>query len=1089
MPAFRPQATLLCVALLALYGPSAALAQAAPAAPAPAPAAAAATNTIVITGSRIARDRNAVAPAPVTVFDGDALREAGNTDVTATLREIPSLISSGTIADSIERGGGGVGQAVLNLRQLGSNRTLVLVDGRRHVSGVQGRAAVDVATIPAALIERVDILTGGASAVYGADAVTGVVNYVLKKNFQGMAFEAQTGAATGGGGQSDNVSGTFGLDFAGGRGNVTFSAGYTNEREVLMGDRAVTRDNGRANNSTTYQNPARRFQKGDINAATMPNFAGYYRVGGPGPRTSRIAFGNAIPTAAQFATLFPGRTPTAAEQALMDRAATAPLRVIGQQPVFAISSNQGLVFRADFGFFDADINGNGINDCNESYVGWTGFGGGGCYVTTPEGGVRIFQDGQISTAQNQFGGDGAVERTNATSLTPGSERFYTALGGKFEFSPKAELYWDAKAARSTTTSRNSYNTFFDTAFIAPDNPWIPAALAADSNDAGGLLISRDNTDFGPGISKAVRDTVRLVTGLRGELGSNTSYDISVNYGRTDIADTFSNTVIADRFLAATDAVRLADGRIVCRSDNDPTAVPTAPFLPELETGFFTFRPGDGQCRPANLFGGVNSVSPESVAFFTQPTTNRFKLEQAVVTASLSGDTEGLFTLPGGLVRYALGAEFRQEKSRSTLNDATLGILPNGSFIGDVSSNVNLVFNDQVRQFNSGGKFDVKEAFAEARLPILSQAPLAHELSVEAAARYAEYSTVGSAFTWNLAGTWAPVSDVRLRASYSKAIRAPDIFELFSPQQAATFRPTDPCGISDLNARIAAGLPNAETRKANCATALTALGVNPNTYEDPLTARFAGTSGGNPNLAQEEATTWTAGFVVQPSALPGLTVSVDYYAIEIAEAIAAVTAQDIVDTCYDLPTFPSQFCGLFDRRADGGFQSLRQVQINFGRIETSGADVAVNYGFQVGAHRFSLGTKLNWTEKINRFFDPVDTSLVNPGLGELSAPEWSAIATAGWASGPFNVNWRSQYVGKQAVAGVIQIEDAATEFGPAGTAKAMWVHNLTASYAWSKQLEFFGGINNLTNEEPYIASSAYPVSGVGRSWFLGVRGKF
>ncbi len=1086
MLASRPTAISLAVSLLSLACASAVHGQTAPAAPA---ATAGASSTIVITGSRLGRDINALSPAPITVVGADALRAAGNTDTSATLREVPALISSGTVADSIERGAGGVGQAVLNLRGLGANRTLVLVDGRRHVSGVAGSAAVDVATIPTALVERVEVLTGGASAIYGADAVTGVVNYVLKKNFEGLQFDAQTGISAEGDGRADSLSATWGANFGSGRGNITLSAGYTNEKEVLLGDRDATRDNGRANNSTTYLNPARRFQKGDINATSMPNFAGYYRVGGPGPRASRIPFGNSIPSAAQFATLFPGQTPTAAEQALIDRAANSPLRVIAPQPVFAISANTGLVFRADFDFFNADINNNGINDCNESYVGWTGFGGGGCYVTTPQGGVRIFNDGVISTAQNQFGGDGAVERTNATSLTPGSERLYLTTTGRFEFSPAVEAFWDAKYARTKAINRNSYNTFFDTAFIAPDNPWIPAALRADSDEAGGLLVSRDNTDFGPGISKAERETLRLVGGARGAITPSLSYDFSVNFGRTKINETFSNTVLADRFLAATDAVRLPDGRIVCRSDNDPAALVPPPFLPELEVGFYTFTPGDGQCKPANLLAGANSVSPESVAFFTRPSTDTFRLDQTVATLSLAGDTENLFKLPGGAIRYAVGTEFRKEKSKSTFSNEALGILADGSFIGDVSSNVNLLFDDQARTFNAGGEFDVKEVFAEVRLPILSRAFLAHELSIDMAARSADYSTIGSATTWNLGATWAPISDVRIRGSYSKAIRAPDIFELFSPQQSTTFRPSDPCNASDIQSRIDAGLPNAQTRKTNCAAALNALGVNPDTYEDPLTARFSGTTGGNRNLSEESATTWTAGFVLQPRFVPGLTLSADYYSIEIEQAIAAVTAQNIVDTCYDLPTFPSQFCGLFDRRADGGFRTLRQVQVNFGRIETSGIDLIGRYTFNLAGNRIGLLLAANRTEKVNRYFDPVNTELVNPGLLEQSAPKWAGTLGANLARGPLSLSWRSQYVGKQAVASVMQIESLASEFGAVGFADAMWVHNLSAGYEWRKGMEVFGGVNNITNEKPYIASSAYPVSGIGRNFFVGVQAKF
>lgn len=1088
---------LVGVSLLALAVPAAAQE-----APATAEAAPEDVETIVVTGSRLARDPNAVAPVPISTLGAADFRASGNTDTTATLRQLPALISSGTVADSIERGAGGVGQAVLNLRQLGANRTLVLVDGRRHVSGVGGSTAVDVATIPSALIERVEVLTGGASAVYGADAVTGVVNYVLKQDFEGLQLDAQTGISSAGDGTSLNLSGTWGKNFADGRGNITISAGYTNESEVLLADRWFTANNGRANNSTTYLHPDRRFQKGDINPSTMPNFGNYYRVGGPGPRTSRIAFGNSIPTAEQFATQFPGKTPTAAEQALIDRAANSPLRIIARDPRFAISSGESLIFRADFARFPlTDLNRNGVNDCNESYVGWTGFGGGGCYVSTPDGGVKIFNDGLISTGQNQFGGDGAVERTNETSLTPASERFYAVLKGSYELTPAVELFWDAKYARTKATSRNSYNTFMDTAYIAPDNPFIPTVLQPEADDAGGLLVSRDNTDFGPGISTAKRDTYRIVGGARGEVTTGLRYDFALNYGRTDISETFSNSVIADRFLAATDAVRAPDGRIICRSDSDPDAIPPQPFLPGVVTGFFTFKPGDGQCRPVNLFRGTISASPESIAFFTQPTTDKQKLEQFVATLAFSGDTEQFLNLPGGALQYAFGAEYRKEKSRNTFSDATLGNLANGTFIGDLPeatgtdlngdplTNVNLLFTDQVRTFNASGEFDVKEIFGELRIPILSEQPFFHELSVEGAARYADYSTIGGAFTWNVAGTWAPIPDVRFRGSYSQAIRAPDIFELFSPAQAATFRPSDPCSISDLNERIADGLPNAQTRKANCAAALTALGVNPNTYEDPLTARFAGTTGGNPDLEEETAKTWTVGGLIQPRFIPGLTLSADYYSISISDAISAPTSQDIVNSCYDSSTFPNQYCDLFTRRGDGGFQSLDQVQINFGRIETSGVDMTAAYGFGFGDHNFDLRATVNWVEKLDRYFNPSDSTQVNPGLLELGAPEWAGVGSIGWEWNGLGLTWRTQYVGKQAIAGAIQIESIESEFGDAGFAKATWIHDLSARFEWNEGFEIYGGINNLTNELPFLASSAYPVSGVGRFYFLGIRAKY
>lgn len=1057
---------------------------------------------ITVTGSRIQRDPNATAPLPISSLSADALRAAGNNDVTATLRQIPALLASTTVADSIERGGAGVGvgQATLNLRQLGANRTLVVVDGYRHVSGVAGAQTVDVSTIPNALIERIDVLTGGASAVYGADAVTGVVNYILKKDFQGIALDAQAGISSRGDGESYRIEGTYGRNFADGRGNITLSLGYTDEREILFGDRSFTRDNGRGNNSTVYSNPLKRFQKGDIDAASMPNFASYFRVGGPGPRASRIAFGPSIPTTAQFATLFPGRTPTAAEAALMARAAESPSFVIGRAPVFAISSNAGLLFRADFARFQTDLNNNGIADCNESYVGWTGFGGGGCYVTTPNGGVKIFEDGVISTSQNQFGGDGAVERTNESSLIPGSQRFYANLRTNYEFSDAAELFIDAKFSRNVAVSRNSYNTFYDSLLIFPDNPFVPAALQGEADDAGGLRVSRDFTDLGPNTQRAVRQTYRLVGGLRGEMTDHLRYEFVANYGRTDNSVTQSNSVRYDRLFAAIDVVRGPNGQPICRSDISSVPHPGSETFPFIAPGFFTFRPGDGQCRPANILRGAQSISQEAVDFITTPTTDRFRIEQTVITASLTGDTGAFLNLPGGAVQFAAGAEFRREKSRSRFSDLELGLLPAdspagpaGTFIGDISPNQQLIFDPSTRTQNAGGAFDVFELFGEISLPIVNDKPFLHELSLGAAGRYADYSTVGGAFTWNVNGTWAPLPDIRFRGTYAVAIRAPNIAELFNPAQGATFRPADPCDLVNQGAT-----PN---RLQNCITAATALGI-PNaaqflsTYTDPLSARFSGTSGGNPDLTEEEATTWTVGAVVQPRFVPGLTLSGDYYSIRIDNAIAAVTAQDIVNTCYDNATFPNQFCSLFDRNgpsagpATFGFRFLRQTQLNFGRIETSGVDFSINYAFSIANDwKFNLGLNGNWTEKVNRFFDPLDRTLVNPALGELSVPEWSGVGTINLNYKRLTLGYNLQFIQSTAVASEINIERLDTEFGPAGLAPDYWIHGLSVNYELTDRINLYGGVNNLTDKEPYLASSAYPVSGIGRFFFVGARARF
>lgn len=1063
-----------------------------------------AAEELVVTGSRLKANPNETAALPITTVDAAQLRAFGNSDPTATLRQIPALLASGTVADSIERGAGGVGQATLNLRQLGANRTLVLIDGFRHVSGVAGSQTVDVATIPNALIERVDVLTGGASAIYGADAVTGVVNYVLKKDFQGIALDAQFGISDYGDGQTYRLEGTWGTNFAEGRGNITFSAGYTKDTEVLFGDRPFTADNGRGNNSTTYSHPDRRFQKGDLNAATMPNFAQRFSSA-----AGRLPFGYAIPTAAQFATFFPGRTPSAAEQALIDRAANAPSFIIAPRPAFAISSYSGLIFRNDFGFFNADINNNGVNDCTESYIGLTGFGGGGCYVSTPGGGVKIFNDGIISTSQNQFGGDGAAERPALASLLPGSERIYANLRARYEFAPEAEFFVDAKYTRNTAVSRNEYNSFYDSLLIFPDNPFIPAVLQADANEAGGLRVSRDMTDLGDGVQNARRETYRLVAGLRGTLTPHLNYEFVANYGRTDNATTNQNSVLYDRLFAALDVVRGPNGQPVCRvSTGSTTPHPGSEIFPVIQPGFFTFRPNDGTCVPANILAGPDSISQAAADWITAPTTNRFLLEQTVVTMLFTGDTGGFLNLPGGAIQFAAGGEYRKELSRSTFDPLVLGIIPQtgpaanvGRFIGDVApGNNSLVFDPTNRTSNAGGQFDVVEVFGEIKLPILKDRPFFHELKLEAAGRYADYSTIGGAFTWDVTGVWAPIKDVRFRGTYSRAIRAPNISELFDPAQGATFRPADPCDLVNQNAT-----PN---RKANCVAAATALGIQNaaqfiNNYNDPLTARFGGTIGGNPNLTEETATTWTVGTVIQPSFVPGLTLSADYYSIRIRDAIATVAAQDIVNTCYDNTTFPNQFCSLFERigpTAAGntsanqpnlfGFRTLNQRVLNFGRIETSGVDFSVNYRFTLwDKNNFNLGVNGNWTQKVNRFFDPRDPNLVNPALRELSVPEWSGLASINYNRGAFSFGYNAQFVQSTAVASAIQIERIATEFGPAGFAPDYWVHNVNFNVdILEDRVSVYGGVNNLTNAAPYLSSSAYPVSGMGRFFFLGVRAK-
>lgn len=1038
---------------------------------------------IVVTGSRLSRDANETAPSPINTVTAADIRLTGQVDPSEALREIPALANSGTIADSIERGEGGEGQATLDLRGLGSNRTLVVVNGRRHVSGVAGSQIVDIATIPNALIDRVEVLTGGASAVYGADAVTGVVNFILKEDFDGLDVNATQGISRYKDGRTFTLDAVVGRNFDEGRGNITLAGSYATIDEIQQGDRPFTRDNAQATAGTTYPSPLRRFQQGDIGAAT-PNFAQRFSLD-----AGRYPYGFAIPTAAQFATFFPGRTPTAAEQALIDRAANAPSLAFESFPTFAISSTRGLIFRNDFDFFTADVNGNGTPDCDESYIG-SQFAG--CYVSNGDGTVRPFRDGIIASGTNQFGGDGAPEAFSPQSLIPRNVRYNANLLANYEFSDAATVFVEAKYVRTETRTQNPYNTFYDTLFVATDNPYLPNALRADALDAGGLRVSRDFVNLGAGYNQSDRDTYRAVAGVRGEIAPSLRYEISSNYGRTDSRVTFSNTVLYDRFFAAIDAVQGPNGP-QCRSNVSRTPYVGSEAFPVIEGGFFTFNPGDGSCRPFNLFSAPNDNNQAAIDFITTPTTTRSRLEQYVVNASLVGDTGSFLNLPGGAVQFAVGAEYREERSRTWLDPIALGILPvttpagaAGTYIGDISANQALDFDASTRVFNSGGTFNVKEAFGELRIPILRDRPFFHELELSGAARYSDYSTIGTTFTWNVNGVYAPVQDVRFRGTYAVAVRAPNISELFNPQQGTVFRPTDPCDI----AQIATAADPAR-RQANCI----ADGV-PAGFEDPLTARFSGTTGGNPDLAEETAKTYTFGGVLAPRFIPGLTISADYYNISIKDAIAAVGAQDIVNSCYDSATLDNAYCDLFTRNRTAGSATflglnfLRQTQLNFGRLETDGIDATIAYAFSLGENRLNLRATGNWTGKVDRFFDPADPAAVDPELGEQGRPEFAGTGSVSVARGPVSLGYRLQYIDTQYIGGVeiVDGQDPDVIAGSRGRAGAKYVHDVSFNIDVTDRFSLYGGVNNVTDVDPYRNLSSYPVSPYGRFFFLGARVK-
>jgi outer membrane receptor protein involved in Fe transport len=1101
---------------------------------------------ITVTGSRIARDPNIGGNVPVQSLGAEDILLSGNVDLGETLQRLPALLTSNTSTNSIggvfgtgsgeTAGAAEVGETILQLRGLGVERTLVLVNGRRHVAGVGGTQAVDIGSIPQNLIERVEVLTGGASAIYGADAVTGVVNFILKDDFEGLSFDVTGGVSSEGDGENYTIAGLYGLNFADDRGNFTIGVNYSTRSAIRHGDRPWSENNGVASDD---QNPARRFQTGDIDAGSTPNFAQFYSqdnsFASEDAPCDQFGFdycygfhptGFQIPDVETFTNLwsqaFPGQalSLTAAEQALIDRAGNAPTRFIGSQHNFSLSSAGGVLVPG--GLFSAgiDLDNNGVEDCGQSFQGYystydfsppaLGFIG-GCWLIEDDGNVRPLRDGQIAGTINQFGADGIPDNFDEDNLLPEDWRATVHITANYDITPSTSFFFEGKYAEQETESGGPLNTFWDLLTVSPDNPYIsqlPPDLAAVGQSEG-FFITRDPADLGPNIDLGKRKTQRFVLGLKGELENGWNWEASANYGRFDLRFQDRNRVIVDRWFASIDAIAGADGSPICRSDVDPTPPPDTPFqIPAHTSGFFTFNPGDGSCVPSNILAGRGGISQESIDWVTTTVENNFQTQQLVFLGQVTGDM-GDFNFGAGEILFAAGAELRTERSESKFDPLVRGVMPvstdygqEGDVLSDIAFDLEERFGEPFDQrslvFDPGsliqdvvGSYDVGELFGELSVPVLAGVPFAENLTVDAAARVSTYSTIGTTLTWNAGGTWAPFSqNLRLRGAFSRAVRAPNVNELFSPSQGAFFRPVDPCDSAEIQALIDAGDPRGAVRQANCA----AEGI-PANYTDPLTARFVGETSGNPDLKEEEADTITFGFVWTPEFLDGLQMTIDYWDIEIKDAIDAPSGQSIVDSCYDSAAYPdNQFCPLFRRNEDPtspqfkGLTFIRQQQLNIGALEATGVDFDIRYILPLGPGDLAFGLTGTWMDKLNRFFDPSDPTAVDPELGELQRPELAGMFTLGYTTANFSVGYRANYQDEQALRSV-EIETAEQLYGPAGIADAITIHDINASYIFADRYRVYGGVNNLTDEQPFFTEFAYPVNPIGRFYFVGLQADF
>ncbi len=942
---------------------------------------------IVVTGTRIRNTPQYTQPNPVISIGRDDVQSAGVTNLTDFLAENPALSGSTTANDTsgTNAGIGQVGLNLLNLRNLGTQRTLVLVDGRRHVASTPGSASIDINTIPIELIERVDIVTG-AAAIYGADAVTGVVNFVLRRNFEGLSIRGQSGISQRGDAANQLLALTAGTNFGGGRGNVAVSLEYSRESALGRGTRRFLTQNG---------------------------LCGFYRNQADFPDDPNVP----------------------------DLVPECDVRYFDSNAVSAI---------------DVDL------DTVPDYFG--------------EG--QVWDEGRFIGDIFQVGGSGTPVSTYSGDVLPQVERYAANLLFNYDITDSVNFYAQAKYVRIVSETENQPS--FDFFLVIPsDNAFISPTLRQAIDDVGvpafGLLITgRDNFDLGRRGETATRQTYRGVVGVRADLAENLRFDVSYVYGRTDNRTFQTNYRFNDRFYAAIDAIEV-NGQIVCRSNVQPVGNSNQQFNfdfndPGTALGL-SFTPGaNSGCVPFNPFvDNAAAGNQAAINWITTSANDRSRLEQHVATAVLDGNL-GNARLWGGPIGFALGAEYRKESSSNQPDPIGINYP---------------VFGNQL--FPTVGSFDVKEVFGELQIPIVSDRPFFNDLIVNGAVRYSDYSTVGSTFTWQVGAIWAPVRDIRFRGTYTQAVRAPNIAELFGPQSQSFGSFADPCSPSRIN-------DGTDSRPGNCAAILSELGLTPAqqaAFTGALSATVPGLVSGNPNLQEETSKTLTAGVVLQPRFIPGLTLSADYYDVRIGDAVSTPSGQILANLCVDQPR-PNPFCDAIDRRPGGdplapgvisGFRTLPQ---NVAEFRTSGIDFAANYRVRtdsIGTFDFRLrGNRLLRYERL-----PVIGGVVVNERNTVDIPNWTVNFNTTWSLDNVALTWRVNYFSptlrysRQTFAAQPDyVEERYAKFD------ARFTHDVQMNFMASDRFNFYLGVNNLFNQEPDIGASFYPVSAVGRYFYGGVR---
>jgi iron complex outermembrane receptor protein len=869
---------------------------------------------VLVTGSRLRRSGYDT-PAPISVIGEEEMEASGFNNVYDVLKYTPSLgIGLGSSNSNFSAD---AGASFANLRGLGANRTLVLVNGRRRVSGSSESSAVDLTTIPAAMIDRVETITGGASAVYGADAVTGVVNVILKEDFEGVEISLGGGqSADGDGGERFSADLLMGSKFDNDKGSVTLAFSYAKE-EPLMGSE-------------------RDFSELPIFAFTNPENTGpndgiYDNIHYDDNRFSNTHYGG--------------------------------------------------TFR--------------VNDVH--------------YTVDPN--LRTVQNGSplLFGFLAYNGGDG-FDGADFSQLRIEQETRSTLLNMDYQISNNVNLFVEYGFTSTLATDRTQPS--FDFALpLFRENPLLPLDVQElmDAEGVTELAVGRTNVDLGVVTNKRDRKTWTFVAGLEGEFGDGWAWNTSYQYGEYTSNDREENARVNSRFLNAIDAISdPSTGDVVCRSEAARA---------------------EG-CVPLSILGR-NQATAEAKDYVNVTALRSLENTQEVYAALLTGE---VFDLPAGPIQVAAGMEYREE-----------GL----NFSDDPLAQTGELEPITVGVPNVDVEFDVAEVFIEGLIPLVNDQPFIDELSVEAAIRYSDYSTIGGTTAWKFGANWALNDQIRLRYTQSESVRAPNLTELFAPGVQTNLFIPDPCDASTINS-------GAPTREANCR----ALGA-PEGYEDLQLSTVPVVTGGNAELTEETSESWTAGVVFTPAFIEGFSLSVDYWSIDIEDAVSTVEVSQVLNRCVDSATIDNAFCPLVTRDPVGFEVSKVNLQsINIGSLTASGVDIQAQYFLDFAKGRLGFNLNSTYLNENEELIDASDPSSLDVRVGEISDPEWRTVLTTSYSRDAWDLRLTTRYVGEAKVD--VGISDEALDRNDVSS--RIYI-DVNAGFDIADNFRISGGINNLTQEDP------------------------